>query len=140
MPVVALYLEKVSSESFLDRYVDEVSQLYDLPSTDTPFVRMWLDGYVAGYRQYLDHPKIRHKVRNSPSIAARAKAAMTLQDVAWVRRQKTEIDNLGSLDRRQVLRASLVLPSAERVPWLRSVLRNQEGFVDRVVIQWLLSH
>lgn len=139
MPAVVLYLEKVSSESFLDRYVESVSQLYDLPTTDTPFVRMWLDGYVAGYRQYLNHSKIREKVRNSPSMAARAKAATTLQDVAWVRRQKTEIENLGSVDRRQVLRASLVLSSAERVPWLRSVLRNQEGLVDRIVIHWLLS-
>jgi hypothetical protein len=78
-------------------------------------------------------------VMHSPSLAARAQGARTRRDIAWVRSQKADLGNLGAADRRQIMRASLLLARAERVPWLRSLLRNECAIVDRIVIEWLIG-
>lgn len=140
MPAVILYLHRVSSKSFVDRNVQAVADLYAAPATRVPFVRLWLDNYTSAYPEFLAHETIRHQVMNSPSVAAQASGALVRRDVAWVRRHKPEVDLMGPFDRRQVMRASLVLAPEERTPWLRNVLRNHTSVVDQAVVQWLLAH
>ena len=139
MPAVALYLEKVTSESFIERNLEAVAALDDCSTARIPFVRLWLDNYVSRYLGYLRDDRIRRLIMSSPSIRAQATGAQMLRDIAWMRRRKSEVDSLGAFDRRQVMRASAILPSSERIPWLRSILRNHDSVVDRAVARWLLS-
>jgi len=138
MPAVILYLDRVTTDGFLDRNLGAIAALYDSQAAKYPFVRMWLDHYCSQYRRCMAHPRIRAAVM-SGSIAAQAQGASALKDIAWVRRHKTEVDNLGPFDRRQVLRASLVLARDERTVWLRGLLRNECTLVDRLVITYLLA-
>ncbi len=139
MPAVIVYLDRVTTDSFLEHNLEAIAALYDLPVVEVPFVRMWLDNYTSRWRGCLAHTRIRSEVVNSPCVATRAVGARTLKDTSLVRSLKPQVDNLGPFDRREVMRSSLVLAQDERVRWLRRVLRNECAFVDQTVIKWLIS-
>ena len=71
------------------------------------------------------------------SVANQALAALTSRGLAWIREQKKLIDGLGRLDRRELIHAAGVLPSAERSKWLERVDRSSTDFLERMVIRWV---
>ena len=72
-----------------------------------------------------------------PNIENKARAAITLGDIAWVRAHKAQIYNVGARARRSIINAARVLPSDERNPWLGLVAQNAALPLDRWLASWV---
>ena len=72
-----------------------------------------------------------------PNIENKARAAITLNDIAWVRTHKGQIYNVGARARRSIINAARVLPSDERNPWLSLVAQNAALPLEKWLAAWV---
>lgn len=134
---VVAYLDHVSTRGFLEFNADRIHELCaDSATAAIPFGRMWLAELVARSKPLLKQPRFRHWVYQSGEFTAAATAAIALRDVAWARSQRARIDELGPWDRRDLMRASIVLPRDERGPWLTALRKNPLPLLERCMISW----
>lgn len=134
---VVVYLDRVSSRGFLEYNGDRIHELCaDSATAALPFGRMWLAELVARSTPLLKQRRFRQWVYQSGEFTAAATASIALRDVAWVRAQRGRIDELGPWDRRDLIRASTILPRDERGPWLRALRENPLPLLERCMVSW----
>ena len=137
---VVTYLRRVASERWINANVDEVVRVYrEEAAIELPYLRMWFDEFVATKAAFLANPEVRVAVGHSPSFAARSSAAITLNDAAWFRAQRYNLDNVGAWDRRQIMRSSLAVGRDERRAWLLGIQNNFDQVLEGAVIRWLMD-
>ncbi len=134
---IVFYLDRVSNPSFWDFNADRLHEIcVDSATTGLPFGRMWLAELVARAAPLLEQDRFRQWVYQSGEFAAAATAAMAFRDVAWVRAQQSRLDEFGPWDRRDLIRASAILPRDERGPWLDTLRQNPSSLLERCVVSW----
>lgn len=134
---VALYLEEITNDEFIDQWREKFGELVTSNVLDAYIVRFWMGWYLAAHSGYLSEPKIRKFLYNTADFVNRAKAAITEGDLAWVRHQKAELHHLGSWERRALLDAARVLPSDERNHWLKLTEGSSPVLIDRWMAKWV---
>ena len=134
---VVFYLDSVGNQSFLDRNADRLHEIcVDSATTRIPFGRMWLAELVTRLKPLLEQDRFRRWVYESGEFTAAATAAMVLRDTTWVRAQKARLAELRQRDRRDLIRASAILPRDERLPWLRTVRQGSSSFLEECLVSW----
>jgi hypothetical protein len=136
-PDVFLYLGEVMSADQLNSIKVGLEGACDLPESNCALVRLWLEHFIASHAGLLASPKLKAFVMNGTNIENKARAAITLHDLVWVRNHKTQIYNVGSRARRAIINAARVLPSDERNPWLTLVAQNSAQPLEKWVANWV---
>jgi len=134
---VALYLSEVTDDLFVGKWREEFGDIVNSSVIDPHIVRFWLEWYLAGFSEYLSEPKIRKFFNENSYFVNRAKAAISEDDLSWVRHQKAGLHNLGSWDRRALLDAARVLPGDERSHWLKLTEGSSPIQIDQWVAKWV---
>lgn len=134
---VVLYLHEVTDDELAIDLRPYLEEIVTSPAIDSQLVRYWLESYVSRYSYYLESQALLQFVNAGPNIDNQALAAITTKNLAWVRNQKTAVQNLGGWGRRAVLNASRVLPSDERKHWLKLFLFNSPVLLERWVAKWV---
>ncbi|WP_341909363.1 RNA-directed DNA polymerase [Polaromonas sp. YR568] len=134
---VVLYLHEVTDAAMPAKLRPHLEAIVESPALDAQLVRYWVESYIAQYKEYMASPILRGLIYSGTNIENQAIAAITTRNVAWVRHHKASIYNLGGWGRRAVLNASRVLPSDERVHWLKLFSANTPLLLDRWVAKWV---
>ncbi len=134
---VVLYLHEVTDSPMAHALRPKLEAIANSPALDTQLVRFWIESYVAQYPEYMASPALSQLVYGGTNIDNQALAAITTKNVAWVRSHKASIYNLGGWGRRAVLHASRILPSDERIHWLKLFSGNSPVLLDRWVAKWV---
>lgn len=134
---VALYLHEVTDDCFARDFVYAIEKAITCSTIDSQICRFWMEWYIAQNATLLKSPKLHAFVFNGANIENQAIAAITTKNVAWVRNHKATVYNLGGRARRAVLHSSRILPSDERVHWLKLFINNSPVLLDRWVAQWV---
>jgi hypothetical protein len=137
---VVLYLNSVTNATFVHRNASKIwRQCLQGRSADIPFARMWLCNYIVNNPAYLADHRFARFVRESNDIQAMATWANKTGDVALARELCHRFNDVSLHDRRQILRASVVLAREERRPWYNNLRQNPQEPLDRWVLNWVAS-
>ena len=134
---VVLYLHEVTFGPMPAKLRPHLEAVAQSAALDSQLVRYWIESYVSQYPEYMASPILASLVYSGPNVDNQALAAITTKNVAWVRNNKASIYNLGGWGRRAVLNASRVLPSDERMHWLKLFSGNSPVLLDRWVAKWV---
>jgi len=135
---VMLYFSAITNDDNAESYVDDFVSIIDLETAKNDLVRYWLGWYLSDRTVFQQNDNIREFLYSGP-IENQARAALTVNNLTWVRERKADISNLSPRGRRAVLYASQILPADERNHWLRMMMGGTEALTDRWVAQWVLE-
>lgn len=134
---VVLYLEEVIDDDTAQTLCLRFAELIDSPVLDLDLVRYWVEWHLSAHRNYLANDQIYNFIKKTPYFTNRARAAITLGDLAWVRDKKAVLHHLGSWERRALLNAARVLPGDEREHWLKLTEGSSPLLIDRWMAKWV---
>lgn len=136
-PDLFLYLEEVT-ENYTSLFIkNKLEIVCDLQESKCSLVRFWIEHYVSSHSSLLASQKLKNFVMSGPNIENKARAAITTNDIAWVRTHKAQVLNVGSRARRAIINSARVLPSDERNPWLTLIAQNSPSPLDRWLANWV---
>lgn len=92
---VMVYMHEVSNDDLIEEIKPELLALVGAPELDNALVRYWFEWYVSQHPALLEEKEIYNFIFASPYIESQARAAITCNNLAWVRDKKTAIFNLG---------------------------------------------
>ena len=136
-PDLFLYFEEVMDASTSPAIKVGLESICDLQESNCALVRFWLEHFISSHVGLLASQKLKQFVMTGPNIENKARAAITLSDIAWVRTHKAQIYNVGSRARRSIINAARVLPSDERNPWLSLVSQNAALPLEKWLAAWV---
>lgn len=137
---VVLYLNAITDDDFIKLHQNALIELCDSDAVDIRAVRLWLEWYFSGHKKLLLHPKIRAFVFSSKKLRPQARAAIELDNQAWVKERKNQLMHYASWDRRSIILAARVLSKDEREKWLAPMSKNPGlSFMDRCMIDWVIA-
>ncbi|ALN88506.1 reverse transcriptase family protein [Lysobacter capsici] len=136
-PDLFLYLEEVMDASTSPAVRVALEAVCDLQESNCALVRLWLEHFISSHTSLLESKKLKSFVMSGPNIENKARAAITLGDIAWVRTHKAQIYNVGARARRAIINAARVLPSDERNPWLGLVAQNAAQPLEKWLAGWV---
>lgn len=136
---VALYLQEVTGSDLAKELVPQFEKLIESEELDSQLVRFWIEWYLSQNDVYMASPTLQQFVFSGSNIENQALAAITTKNVAWVRKHKAGVYNLGGWARRAVLNAARVLPSDERSHWLKMILGASPVVLDRWMAKWVIE-
>ena len=136
-PDIFLYLQELMDASNEAEIRAGLEHVCEMKEASCSLVRLWLESFIASHAALLSSQKLKGFVFNGSSIQSKARAAITLGDITWVRNHKAKIYNVGGKDRRSIINAARVLPSDERSPWLVLVAQNAALPLDRWLANWV---
>jgi len=136
-PDLFLYLEEVMDASTSPTIKASLEDICDLQESNCALVRLWLEQFISSHTSLLASQKLKSFVMTGPNIENKARAAITLSDIAWVRTHKGQIYNVGARARRSIINSARVLPSDERNPWLSLVAQNAAQPLERWLANWV---
>lgn len=137
---VVLYLDKVTNNSFINNNMNRLAGICETSGCNAiPWVRFWLEAYLANHYHYQGSPIIRRFLFNDAHTVNQAMAAVKSRNVSWFRCRRSNINNYGSWDKRAIIYSSQLLSRDERNHWLSYLENNTDSFLDRMVIRWVRS-
>ena len=136
-PDLFLYLQEVIEDSTMTLIKELLEGICDFQESNCALVRFWIEHFIATHGSLLASQKLKKFVMAGPNIENKARAAITLGNIAWVRTQKAQISNVGARARRSIINAARVLPSDERNPWLNLVAQNTAFPLERWLAGWV---
>jgi hypothetical protein len=136
---VVLYLQEVTDTDLAQELLPLFEALIGSEELDSQLVRFWIEWHVAQNEVYMASQKIHQFVFAGSNIENQALAAITTNNVAWVRNHKASVYNLGGWARRAVLHSARVLPSDERNHWLKMIMGASPVVLDRWVAKWVID-
>ena len=136
-PDLFLYLEEVMDASTSAIIKTGLEEICDLQESNCALVRLWLEHFISSHTSLLASQKLKGFVMTGPNTENKARAAITLGDIAWVRNHKAQIYNVGARGRRSIINAARVLPSDERNPWLSLVAQNAALPLEKWLAGWV---
>lgn len=137
---LVLYLDAVTGRENIDRIRTAIHEMLLDQSFDDKATAEWFSWYISKHRALASDDDVRQVLNYSNGLRYGAAAAVTLGSVAWVRRHKDNLLNLGPWDRRAVIFAAQILSRDEREKWLRSLSRNGSlTCLDKWLIDWVVA-
>jgi len=134
---VCLYLNTITSKSFIDAQRENLIGLTQSPVIDRDLVRLWIEWYFSNNAELLKIPEIRSFIFDGPNIVSQAQAAISTKNLAWIRNKKADLYTVGAWERRAILHATKILPSDEKEHWLKLTETTSPIFIDRWVAKWV---
>lgn len=136
-PDLFLYLNEVIDGATVSDIKSGLEIACQLPEANCTLVRYWMEHFISSHSGLLASKKLKNFVMLGQNIDNKARAAITLHDIAWVRTHKAQIYNVGSRARRAIINSARVLPSDERNPWLGLVAQNAALPLERWLATWV---
>ncbi|HRX70626.1 MAG TPA: RNA-directed DNA polymerase [Candidatus Competibacteraceae bacterium] len=137
---VILYLSKVANATFVERNKDKLVSLFqNVMASEVPFIKEWIEYYIANDPKLLEIQEIRELVMSTASIRNQASMARNRNMTHWVRGQKANMSHLSPWDRRSLIYSGLALSKAELNGWLNSVEKSSANFTEQMTIKWVRS-
>ena len=136
-PDLFLYFEEVMDPATSQVVKAGLEDICDLQESNCALVRLWLEFFISSHASLLASQKLKGFVMTGPNTENKARAAITLGDIAWVRTHKSQIYNVGARARRSIINAARVLPSDERNPWLSLVAQNAAVPLEKWLANWV---
>ena len=136
---IILFLNEVTNEQTLPELVNFFSALTESDIIQNELPRIWIEWYLTKHVTFLRNRKIGDFLYSSPNMASQARAAVLLNNLSWIRNKRSEILTSGSWQRRAILYASQILPTDERTPLLKQVLKDSPYFLDKCIVNWLMN-
>lgn len=122
------------------RVTEFLKKLYESDFIKLKFIRFWADWLSSQDQLLLNQSGALPFIRADGNLRHQANAAVVLQDLAWVRGFRPNIDQLGDWDRRAVVGAARILGKDERGPFLGNVRRRAAtSIVDKLLLDFVLD-
>jgi len=142
LPVVSdamIYISQIIGDSDPSLFLVEIESIADSSSMKNPLARYWMEWFIAHHSELLEGVKSRTLINTSINIENQAIAAITGNNIAWVRQMKSQIYNMSARGRRAVLYSTKILPSDERTHWLKMTIGSTQFLIDKWVATWVLA-
>lgn len=142
LPVVSdamIYISQIVGEDGAMRYQQEIESICASNSIKNPLARYWLEWFVAHHASLMQGHNAQALINSSINIENQAIAAVTTNNISWVRRMKSQIYNMSARGRRSILYSTKILPSDERTHWLKMTIGSTQFLIDKWVATWVLE-
>jgi hypothetical protein len=136
-PDLFIYLQEVMDESQAVTIRVGLEHVCNKPESICSLVRYWIEHFISLHPSLLASTKLKNFVMLGPNVENKARVAITLQDITWVRIHKAQIYNVGARARRAIINSARVLPSDERNPWLVLVAQNAALPLEKWLANWV---
>lgn len=137
---IALYLDSITDGDFVSSFAAQLQSLCDHPASNIRAVRLWLEWYFSRHEELLNFPRIRAFVFSSKRLRPQARAAITMNNQAWIKDRKNQLLHYAFWDRRSILLAAQILSKDEREKWLGQIIRGESlGPMDKWMAKWVLN-
>lgn len=135
---IALYLDSITDADFVASHSPQLQGLCDHPASNIRAVRLWLEWYFSRHLELLNIAKIRTFVFSSKRLRPQARAAITMNNHAWVKDRKNQLLHYAYWDRRSILMAAQILSKDEREKWLAPVIKGGNlDQMDKWMAKWV---
>lgn len=142
LPVVSdavVYISQLVDGGNIHLYQPQIEVICSSISIKNPLARYWLEWFIAHHTILLQGQHAQAIINTSVNVENQAIAAVTSNDIAWVRQMKSQIYNMGARGRRAVLFSTKILPSDERNHWLKMTIGSTQFLIDKWVATWVLE-
>ncbi|HVZ16301.1 MAG TPA: RNA-directed DNA polymerase, partial [Terriglobales bacterium] len=135
---LCIFLNAITDSSNFGDIAPAIERCLPFLKTTGGLMRYWFEWYIAENFSFMT-PGTRKFLSNSPSIMSKARAAVLLNDLSWVRQRKNEYFQHGPEARRAILYSVQILPEDEREHWLRNVIAGSVVPLERWVATYVLN-
>lgn len=97
---IVLYLDSITDADFIVSHASQFQSLCDCPASNIRAVRLWFEWYFSRHKALLDIGKIRSFVFSSKRLRPQARAAITMNNQAWIKDRKNQLLHYAYWDRR----------------------------------------
>lgn len=142
LPVVSdamIYISQIIGVDGAQNYQAEIEAICSSDSVKNPLARYWLEWFIAHDASLLQGHHAQTLIDTTTNIENQAIAAVTNNNIAWVRQMKSQIYNTSARGRRAILFATKILPSDERTHWLKMTIGSTQFLIDKWVATWVLE-
>ncbi len=142
LPVVSdvmIYLSQISDYINIHCIQHQIETIAASRAMTNPLAAYWLEWYISKNSVLLQGANAIKLINRSRNIENQALAAITNNNVAWVRSMKAQIYNTSARGRRAILHATKILPSDERTHWLKMTIGSTQFIIDKWVATWVLD-
>ena len=142
LPVVSdamIYISQITGGSDLSHIQGYIESICASESMNNPLARYWIEWFVAQHTQLLVGTGVQQIINSSTNVENQAIAAVTGNNIAWVRQMKSQIYNMSARGRRAILYSTRILPSDERTHWLKMTIGSTQFLIDKWVAVWVLD-
>ena len=136
---VVLYFKSVQTEGFEQDNITNFISIIESDVITSKLVRYWLEWYFASNKILLQNKEIKKLIDKSEFVENQALAAITSENVSWVRNNKNKVFYVGEKGKRAILNASKILPKDERNNWLKNIEKSTPEELDKWLIKYLLD-
>ncbi len=142
LPVVSdsmIYINQIIGNSNATFYQDRFEIISSSDAMKNPLARYWMEWFIANHAQLLQGHNAQALINTSTNVENQAIAAVTGNNIAWVRHMKSQIYNTSARGRRAILYSTKILPSDERTHWLKMTIGSTQFLIDKWVATWVLD-
>lgn len=137
---IALYLDSITDADFVSSFGADIQGLCGHPASNIRAVRLWLEWYFSRHEALLSITRIRAFVFSSKRLRPQARAAITMNNQAWIKDRKNQLLHYVSWDRRSILLAAQLLSKDEREKWLVPIIKGESlDHMDKWMAKWVLD-
>ena len=137
---VILYLEKVSTQSFVEKNKDNLIKLTkENYVIKFPFIKDWVEHYFANNTYILQIEEIKEYLQKNGNFRNQAAAAYKLNSTSWVRAHKGNLPHLPPWDKRALIRAASILSKKELESWVAIIEKHSSSFAEVMTAKWVKS-
>lgn len=133
-PDVFLYLQKEPVDPALVEVVRR--HCHSRTTSIGAFARYWFEWWVSGNSALLSDPIIRSYALEKAGVENQLRAATTLRSLARLRSSRGQFPSLGLWERHAALHAAHVMPTDERVNWLKATQLNSTDPCEEWIASW----
>lgn len=142
LPVVSdamIYISQIIEGNGVQNYQAEIEAICSSDAIKNPLARYWLEWFIAHHSSLMQGPNAQALINTTVNIENQAIAAVTNNNIAWVRHMKSQIYNTSARGRRAILFSTKILPSDERNHWLKMTIGSTQFLIDKWVATWVLE-
>lgn len=136
---VVLYFKTMSDGVWEKNYKKRFISLLENPAMGQSLTRYWMEWYFSTNSVLLKSVKIKKFIASSEFVENQALAAVTSKNVSWVRENKQKVFYVGERGKRAILNSTRILPSDERISWLKNIDKSTVEELDHWLIKWVLD-
>jgi hypothetical protein len=134
-----IYISQITDSTNINFIQPHIESISASTAMNNPLAVYWLEWYISKNEIMLQGENARKLINASKNIENQALAAITGNNVAWVRSMKAQIYNTSARGRRAILYATKILPSDERTHWLKMTIGSTQFIIDKWVATWVLE-
>ncbi|CAK1716468.1 RNA-directed DNA polymerase [Vibrio crassostreae] len=135
---VCLYLDTVTDADLIAESEGLLIGLLKEECINRGVVKYWFEWYIANNIETLKVKELKRYLIEKGSITSQSLAAITCQNIAWVREMKTKYNTMGEWDKRAILRAVDILPTSEAELW-ESLINKNGSVLERITLDYVLA-